>query len=232
MSRAASVSSVRKYPQVDESPSDLDRVVAALEEDIVLGRLHPRERLIEEELCERFGVTRHILRLVFAELSRMGIVERIPNRGALVRAFSSRDVEQLYGLREMLETSAAAQIAFPVGDADLEELRQIQVHHDDAVARDDLVLLFRSNQRFHSKLFALCGNEFLAEAIETYAQRAHGIRFHVLIGPEQRRRARDEHHLMIDAIVRQDRAALIELCRNHLPASKTAYLRTFGTLID
>jgi DNA-binding GntR family transcriptional regulator len=210
----------------------LDRVVAALEEDIVLGKLHPRERLIEEDLCERFGVTRHILRLVFAELSRMGIVERIPNRGALVRAFSSRDVEQLYSLREMLETSAAAQIEFPVKPDDLEELKLVQAEHDAAIEREDLVEVFRSNQRFHSKLFDLCGNSYLAEAIETYAQRAHGIRFHVLIGPAQRRRARDEHHLMIDAITRQDRASLVELCRNHLPASKNAYLRTFGTLID
>jgi len=208
------------------------RVVATLEEDIVLGKLHPRERLIEEELCERFGVTRHILRLVFAELSRMGIVERIPNRGALVRAFSSKDVEQLYTLRAMLETSAAAQVTFPVSDADMEELRQIQAKHDRAVAEDDLVPLFRSNQQFHSKLFSLCDNTFLTEAIETYAQRAHGIRFHVLLGPEQRRRARDEHHLMIDALLRQDREALVDLCRNHLPASKNAYLRTFGMLID
>lgn len=232
LSRAASVSPAPIHPQVEEIPSDLDRVVAALEEDIVLGKLHPRERLIEEDLCERFGVTRHVLRLVFAELSRMGVVERIPNRGALVRAFSSKDVEQLYSLREMLEASAAGQIAFPVMDADLEELRQIQSQHDRAVDIDDLVLLFRSNQRFHSKLFSLCGNKFLAEAIETYAQRAHGIRFHVLIGPEQRRRTREEHHLMIDAIVRQDRETLVELCRGHLPASKNAYLRAFGMLID
>lgn len=215
-----------------DGPSDLERVVAALEEDIVLGKLHPRERLIEEELCERFGVTRHVLRLVFAELGRMGIVERIPNRGALVRAFSSKDVEQLYTLREILETSAAAQIPFPVAEADMEELRSIQETHDDAVAQDDLILLFRSNQQFHSKLFSLCGNTFLSEAIATYAQRAHGIRFHVLLGRTQRQRARDEHHLMIDALVRQDREALVDLCRNHLPASKNAYLRTFGMLID
>lgn len=210
----------------------LQRVVAALEEDIVLGKLHPRERLIEEDLCERFGVTRHVLRLVFAELSRMGVVERIPNRGALVRAFAARDVDQLYFLRDMLETSAAAQIELPAKPADLEELKSIQSQHDAAVEQGDLVMVFRSNQRFHSKLFSLCGNPFLAEAIETYAQRAHGIRFHVLISPEQRRKARDEHHMMIDAISRQDRAALIELCRNHLPASKNAYLRTFGALID
>lgn len=216
----------------EDSPSDLVRVVAALEEDIVLGKLHPRERLIEEELCERFGVTRHILRLVFAELSHMGIVERIPNRGALVRAFSSKDVEQLYSLREMLETSAAAHTQFPVSDADMDELRQIQASHDHAVAHDDLILLFRSNQQFHSKLFSLCGNAYLSEAIETYSQRAHGIRFHVLLGPEHRRQARDEHHLMIDALMRLDRDALVDLCRNHLPASKNAYLRTFGMLID
>jgi DNA-binding GntR family transcriptional regulator len=219
---------MRTNTKTDVAAMPLETVIQAREADIVLGRLHPRERLIEEELCERFDVSRHILRLAFAELDRIGLVERIPNRGALVRAFSVHDVDQLYSLREMLESAAAAQIELPLSAPDLAQLKAIQSGHDEAVARDDLPQVFRVNQQFHRKLFSLCGNVFLAGAIETYAQRAHGIRFHVLADAAQRRKARDEHHMMIAAIERADRAALVQLCRDHLPASKQAYLRSFG----
>ena len=53
----------------------------------MLGRLHPRERLIEDELMRRFGVKRHVVRRGLADLERMGVVERVPNRGAMVRAY-------------------------------------------------------------------------------------------------------------------------------------------------
>lgn len=209
----------------------VESVVQALEEDIVLGKLHPRERLIEEELCERFSVSRHIMRLALVDLDRMGLVQRFPNRGALVKSFSQGDVEQLYALRELLETTAAEQITFPIDRADLDELKAIQARHDVAVDTDNLVGVFRINHEFHRKLFSLCGNRYLANAIETYSQQAHGIRFLVLADKNERSKARGEHHNMIEALERSDRKLLVSLCKGHLPASKTAYLRAYGKIV-
>lgn len=206
-------------------------VVMALEEDIVLGRLHPRERLIEEELSERFSVSRHSLRLALAELDKMGLIERFPNRGAMIRAFSASDVEQLYAVRELLESTAAAQIVFPVEQTHISDLKAIQAQHDAAVDADDLVGVFRHNHEFHRKLFGLCRNHYLASAIETYSQRAHGIRFLVLADKAERDKARNEHHQMIAALERGDGDKLVALCRQHLPASKMAYLRAFGKIV-
>ena len=53
-------------------------VVSSLEEDIVLGRLHPRERLIEDELMRRFAAKRHVVRRALEDLQQMGVVERVP----------------------------------------------------------------------------------------------------------------------------------------------------------
>ncbi|MCP3055496.1 GntR family transcriptional regulator, partial [Aurantimonas sp. LRZ36] len=64
-------------------------IAAALEEEIVFGRLHPRERLIEEELASRFEAKRHIVRQALVELERLGLVERVRNRGAVVRLYSA-----------------------------------------------------------------------------------------------------------------------------------------------
>src|SRR4051794_17053781 len=72
-------------------PSIADLMVRKLEEDIVLGRRHPRERLVEQDLCADFDTHRGDVRLALFELEKMGIVERIPNRGAIVRDLKPRE---------------------------------------------------------------------------------------------------------------------------------------------
>ena len=70
-------------------------IVAKLEEDIVFGRLQPRERLIEEELAARFDAKRHVVRSAIVELQRLGLVERMANRGAVVRLYAATEVEEI-----------------------------------------------------------------------------------------------------------------------------------------
>lgn len=221
----ASVTEMAKAPKVRKSGGmPTEDIVRAMEEDIVLGHLHPRERLIEDDLCARFDVSRHVLRQALSELERMGLIHRIPNRGAQVRKMSIEEVKQLYTLRELLETTAASQIPLPIDEEQLAELRVIQDRHDRAVQDADLVGVFRSNHEFHRKLFSLCENSFLSGAIENYAQQAHGVRFMALTNRDDRAKARDEHHAILAALAGDDQAKLVQLCRDHLPASVAAYL--------
>jgi DNA-binding GntR family transcriptional regulator len=60
-------------------------IARRIEEDIVLGRRQPRERLIEQDLCDLFQTHRGDVRLALFELEKKGLVERIPNRGAMFR---------------------------------------------------------------------------------------------------------------------------------------------------
>ncbi|MBM7047236.1 GntR family transcriptional regulator [Rhizobium lusitanum] len=207
----------------------LAAMVAALEEDIVLGRLHPRERLVEDELIARLGGTRHLVRQALMELDRIGLIDRIPNRGALVRSYTADEVEHLYVLRELLETKAASLIPLPLDPIALDELKRRQAVHDIAVQQADLAGIFRANLAFHRHLFGCCNNAFLSGAVEAASQRAHSVRFLVLTNAQSRETARLEHHAMIAAIENNDREALIRLCRDHLPASKLAYLRAYGS---
>jgi DNA-binding GntR family transcriptional regulator len=207
-------------------PSDnaIAVIVETLEEDIVFGRLHPRERLIEDDLMQRFGIKRHVVRGVLAALDRMGLVERRRNVGALVRAFEPREVSELYALRTLLETEAARQIPLPAPEAALGDLIAIQYQHDEAVAASDARRVFRANLAFHRKLFELAGNETLQRAIAEYARQTHPIRFGSLVSHDYRERARREHWQIIEALRAGDRATLIALCGKHLLPSRDAYL--------
>jgi DNA-binding GntR family transcriptional regulator len=203
---------------------DLQPAIDALEEDIVFGRRHPRERLVEDELMARFGLSRHAVREVLAALDRLGLVERRRNVGALVRSFSAQQVAELYALRDLLEAEAARLIPLPVSEADLQPLQRIQRRHDTAVKRGDAPAVFRANLAFHEALFALCGNATLRAAIAEYARQTHPVRFASLVSAGYRERAAAEHHAMLDALARGDRRSLVATCRRHLRPSRDAYL--------
>ncbi|MDH0735640.1 GntR family transcriptional regulator [Achromobacter spanius] len=212
-----------------EAPDATQSAVAALEEDIVFGRLHPRERLTEDELMARFSMKRHAVRQVLTELELLGVVEKKRNVGAVVRAFSAREVMELYALREVLEVHAASQMPLPVPEARLAALVMVQREHDAAVADGDARRVFRSNQRFHREFFGLLDNAVLGQAIEEYARRTHPIRFGTLVAPAYRERARQEHWAMIQALRAGDRDALMTICRDHLLPSRDAYLASEQT---
>ncbi|HLW93578.1 MAG TPA: GntR family transcriptional regulator [Roseiarcus sp.] len=206
----------------------LDAVVSSLEEDIVLGRLHPRERLIEDDLMRRFTVKRHVIRRGLADLEQMGIVERVPNRGAMVRAYREDEIQQLYVLRNLLEGHAANLIPMPLGKEDIEDLKRVQVIHDAAVASNDLGAVFHANVNFHELLFSKTGNSYLEDAIRQFALRTHGIRFYCLTYPGYLEKARQEHWEMIAAIEQCDRESLVRLCHQHLLASRQCYEKAAG----
>jgi len=209
-----------------------DRVrsaAAMLEEEIVLGWLLPRERLVEEDLAERLGVKRHVVREALAELERVGLVERIPNRGAVVRLLDPAEVRQIYSVREALETLAAEQIPLPVAPEVLAPLRALQQLHAEAVAVGDARGAFRANMRFHETLFRACGNPHLVELIQGLAQKVHGARSITAASPEHLALARDEHAAMVEALAAGDRPRLVALCRQHLGPSRDAYIAAVET---
>ena len=210
----------------DDRP--LDVIVAALEEDIVLGQLAPGTRLTEDELMLRFGCKRHVAREAFLRLALIGLIERPRNIGARVREFTPTEVIELYRMRTLLEVEAARRIPLPTDPVELARLVGIQAEHDAAIAGDNLQAVFRTNLAFHRQLFGMCGDSTLNEAIEEYARRTHGIRFGTLVDIDARRLARDEHHAMIAALRAGDRDSLVALCRRHLEPSRDAYLRAAG----
>mgnify|MGYP002621790512 CR=1 FL=1 len=98
-------------------------IVAYVKQNIIFGRMRPRERLIEEDLTNQFGVSRHVVRAAVVELEQLGLVTRRPNKGAMVRDFSVEEVEQIYDIRAFLQSEAARRIPMPASKELLDEIR-------------------------------------------------------------------------------------------------------------
>ncbi|HLG83764.1 MAG TPA: GntR family transcriptional regulator [Bradyrhizobium sp.] len=204
-----------------------EAIARRIEEDIVLGRRHPRERLVEQDLCDLFQTHRGDVRLALFELERKGLIERIPNRGALVRGLAPQEVRQIYAVREELEVMAVRIIPFPVAASDLSRLDELHRQHSAAVEAGDLLSVFYSNLRFHQILFGLCGNACLIETIELLAQKVYGIRFYANASPQSLGRARRDHLEMIRALRAGRRDELVALTRRHLKPSPEAYIKAY-----
>jgi len=208
-------------------PAAAALIARRIEEDIVLGRRHPRERLIEQDLSDLFRTHRGDVRLALFELEKKGLVERIPNRGATVRALTPHEVKEIYAVREELEVMAVRIIPFPVAAADIERLEELQHEHAAAIEKGEMLKMFYSNLRFHQALFGLCGNACLIDTIDMLAQKVYGIRSYANAFPQSLDRARRDHLDMIKALRSSRRDELIELNRRHLRPSPEAYIKAY-----
>ena len=219
-----------KSGQIPASPAREPAAIViakSIEEDIVLGRRQPRERLVEQDLCDLFQTHRGDVRLALFELEKKGLVERIPNRGALVRGLTPLEVKEIYAVREELEVMAVRVIPFPVDPEHIERLEQLQRQHSAAIAAGDLLTVFYSNLSFHQVLFSLCGNACLIETIDLLAQKVYGIRSYANAFPESLDRARRDHLDMIKALRGSRRDDLVALTRRHLKPSQEAYIKAY-----
>jgi len=205
----------------------LSSIVDQLEEDIVFGRRRPRERLVEEDLLTTFKAKKHVIRQALVDLEQKGLVERIRNKGAVVRDYSPDEVRHIFSVRRLLEGEAVRQIPLPAPPDVIKALEDVYTEHADAVEAGDLHRAFRSNITFHQVLFAACGNPYLAEAIEQFAFKSHAIRSYSLANPELLRNARDHHRALIDAMRDGDREALIDVTIRHLMPAEEAYIAAY-----
>ncbi len=150
-------------------PSVVDEVVSRLQELILSGALAPGERLVEERLTERFGVSRPPVREALRILQRDGLVESIPRRGCIVTPLEADDIREIYSLRWALER-LALELLVPVSDpATLDPLRAALESIRQAAAADDERALLEANVDFHMTLCEITGHKRLIRAYRSLA---------------------------------------------------------------
>ncbi len=107
------------------APTSTIRVHEVLRTAILDGDLAPGERLRAEALAGRFGTSRTPVREALLMLEREGLVDVLPNRGAIVRSFDADDLLDLYEVRSLIEPHAAARAATRIDDAALARLDEL-----------------------------------------------------------------------------------------------------------
>jgi DNA-binding GntR family transcriptional regulator len=102
-----------------------DEVADVLRAVILDGRLAPEQQIREEQIAARMQVSRGPVREALARLEREGLVYKMPNRGTFVARLSLKDAEEVFSLRNALETLAAHYFVKNATPADLATLELI-----------------------------------------------------------------------------------------------------------
>jgi DNA-binding GntR family transcriptional regulator len=204
-----------------------DEVYVWLEQEIIVGALKPRERLLELELCKHLGISRTLLREVFRRLEGGGLVKFHPNRGVAVRDFTPDEIEDVYAVRLVLEKMAAPLIIQKVAKDDLRTLRQLNQAFEAAVGRADMPAMVLANRAFHGQLALLSGNRFLCQLLNAAFLHTHQARYLAWADKQSGQQSIQEHREILSAVAQNDLARYLSVTEKHLARGKGDYQRIF-----
>ncbi len=215
-------------PTLPARSSTTETVYYALREAITNGTLAPASRLREVHLSRHFGVSTTPIREALLRLSRDGLVEISPNRGAIVTALDRKGIADLYDVREALE-ERAVRLAACTSERDFTPLEALLTDARRCLDEPDQLTFNRLDIAFHRQLNALGGNAALAELAEQVHRRIQGVRARCAIQLAGRPAISHAHHLALLAAVRDRDADLAAVTlREHVHSVRDAVLRVLA----
>lgn len=221
-------------PSFDEEISETtlaDDIAFRLETDILSGRLPPGSKLRQEELCQRYGVSRTPVREALRKLQAQRLVTVAPKKGAMVRVLTRQEIVDVYDLRAELE-GYAAQLACQRADEGfdrlLSEAADLVLNRAKYETGRDIgdwhlnVEVSESIRNFHHLIQEAAGNARLTSMIRDLEMLFLGnFCSHEMAQPQEAERLHiDEHRGILDAVRARNGAAARELMRAHIQHAK------------
>jgi DNA-binding GntR family transcriptional regulator len=190
-----------------------DDVASVLVEDIMAGRMRPGDRINQDEICARMGISRLPVREALIALESSGLVQNLPRHGSFVAHITPNDVLDHFAIFGVVSGLATQYAVDTLTDAELDELRALlqKMHkaHDPGTALE-------LNYQFHRKIHT---------AGTSYRLRAHikgllkVIPEALFVGNEWGPRSEADHREILETLVSRDRAKAFTAAEQHLRGS-------------
>lgn len=201
-----------------------EEAVDRLRSLIVQGELAPGSRLNERVLTAQLGISRTPLREAIKLLATEGIVELLPNRGAIVAPLDPARLKEALTVMGALEALAGELACAHVTVEQLAEIRALHYEMLAMHARGDLAGYFKLNQAIHLKLVEASGNSVLAATYRQLNANVRRARYMANLSRERWDTAVREHEEILGALAARDAGRLKALLRDHLASKLAAVL--------
>jgi DNA-binding GntR family transcriptional regulator len=196
-------------------PTTQEAVLQELRRAIIDGEMKPGERVHQEALAQRLGVSRVPIREALRALEAEGQVVNKQNRGYYVAELTVSELEEIYLLRGLLEDEMNRRAVAHVDETIVKRLESLLAEMDDATKTRDVRRFVALNKEFHFTIFRCSRLPRFVRVIEVLWQNSEVYRSVYLNDPEVLRRVGEEHRLIVEACRRRDATALVEHSRRH-----------------
>jgi DNA-binding GntR family transcriptional regulator len=141
---------------------------AELQRDILKGVLKSGEKLSEQQICSKYGLSRTPVREAFRQLELEGLIDTIPNRGAFVVGLSLRDLKDLFEMRKAYEILAVKWAIERITDDEMEMLEEAYEFMEFYTLKNEADKMLNINRRFHSLIYKASHNRMLEHTLSSY----------------------------------------------------------------
>ena len=176
-----------------------EKILETIRDAISSGALKPGEKVAEPELAERFGISRTPIREAFRQLESEGYLTVIPRKGAVVVSFSSKEIEEFYAIKSILEGYAAHQACRNLTEKEIDRLASINEKLRHLAEAGDIKHFFKIHDDFHELFRKAADNAKLDEMIEGLLSKFQRLRYASLSKPGRMRISVQEHLKIIEA---------------------------------
>jgi len=200
----------------NQPPTRAADLQAKLADAIVNGIYLPGAKLDEQELADRYGVSRTPVREALKHLAVTGLIALRPHRGAVVATITNQNLHHMFETMAELEALCTGFAAQRMDAADKRQLRALHEGAAPLVAAGDLEAYTEHNLLFHNAIYQGSGNPYIAEitlSIRTRLAPFRGAQFRI---PERISRSQSEHQAVVDAILAGDHVCAASTMRQHL----------------
>ncbi len=198
-------------------------VTEALRAAILAGEYAPRQRLVEIDLCERFGTSRFILRSALQELAAQGLVEFQRNRGARVRDVSFAEAIEITEVRILLEGLLAARAAERVTRPDIVMLRKLVRDMRIAVEKSELLTYSELNAQLHVAIRDIAAHETAARLLRQLRDQTVRHQFSLSVVPGRPSVSLPQHEAIVAAISAREPEQAERAMHTHLQSVIEAF---------
>jgi len=202
------------------------RVFAVIEEAILNGKYSPGESLTESRLAAELGVSRTPIREALTQLGHEGLVQLVPNKGALVMGISQKDIQDIYAIRMMIEGLAARWAVENIDEAELRELQEAIDLEEFYTSKADIGRLMSLDSNFHQILYRASKSRPLQYMLHTFHHYIQRARSQSIAAPGRAEQALAEHKAILQAIRERDGDKAELITAEHIRNASLNLLKT------
>lgn len=211
----------RKGRPAGGGPRLTDTAYQALKRDILECVVVPGAEVTERQLGLRYGMGKAPLREALVRLAHEGLVQSIPRSGYRVTPVTIQDVQDIFGLRLLLEPAAARQAAGRIDGQLLRQLNESCVAGYTPGDRASESAFLRANREFHVAIANASGNRRLARVLEQVLEGTERL-FHMGLAVRDRtEEMKHEHEVLVSALLRGDADAAARATVDQVNAART-----------